>query len=317
MNISPGTIGIIESKDAVLLDRKLTELKVLAKQQGFANAWHRLSAKDCDFSRLQEDWQNLSFFGGEVYIVSGCELWKKAQWEQATALLDMPLSSHCLMLCGSSIDQRLQAVKRLKEKGWFVSLVAPERRDWMPWALNLAKQDFGLDSSPEALRLVGEVVGQEPWQVIRALELLALYLYPRTKVDAAVVAHCFGQVSEETIFTFTKAVANRDRKNALCLLDKMLRQGLEALYILAMLRRHYKQLIQLGTLASGTAPAEKAKAIACPPYFLKEYEAQLRLYRQSELIDRYHGLATIDSRLKSEKTPPSLLYSEWIIGLNS
>lgn len=311
--VVPGTIIIVASEDSVLSERQLKRLKQEATQAGFVNPWRRFSAKDMEVSALIGEWQSLSFFGGEVFVVSGCETWKKAEWDAINHLLDLPLSSHLLILCGSAIDGRLQIVKRLKDKGCFIALTAPERRQWVSWAMALAQEDFGLASSEGAMRLLGDVVGEEPWQLVRALEQLALYSHPRSTIDAATVAEVFGQLRVEDIFAFTKSVANRERKRALYLLGQLLAQGIEALYLLAMLRRHYRGLIALGAQPPRLSPQDKARVIGCAPYFVKEYDEQLRRYSQSELVALYHDLALIDQRLKCERTPALLMYSEWII----
>lgn len=313
MSISPGQIHLIEATDTILLDEHLVSVKAKLRKLGFANPWQRFSAKELKLSTLRGDWQNLSFFGGEVYCVSSAEVLKKADWEEIASFLDIS-SSHFLIVHGTSIDQRLSAVKQLKSKGCITVLKAPERQDWSRFAATLAKERFALNVSGPLLQLLKDLVGSEPWQVFRALEQIALYLHPGKEVNEAVVVRCLGGVKEEDIFAITKAIANRERKRSLYLLDQVLERGVEALYILAMLKRHYGILLRLATHSPQLAPAERAKAAGCPPYFLKEYETQLKRYTAPELIDIYHSLALIDGRLKSERTPALLIYSEWLLG---
>lgn len=315
MALVPGKILAVASEDSALLDRYFTSLKKQLADIGYTNPWQRFTAKEVKWAELRNAWQSMSFFGGEVYCISGCEIWKKEAWEEISWVIEHADSPHFLVLVASSFDQRLQAVKKLKAAGQLTVLEIPNRGAWGAWVAEVAKREFGLALAPAAVRALGDAVGEAPWQVVGALEQLSLFFGAEipSKIDEKIITHCFGYGSQDDIFAFTKMVATRNKREALARIAAMLEQGMEPLYILAMLRRHYKILLTLSGLGSRLPPAEKAKLAGAPPYFLGEYESQLKGYRRQALVALYHGLACIDQRLKSEKTPALMMYSDWIM----
>ena len=210
--------------------------------------------------------------------------------------------------------------KGRKQMGALIELPIPQRGEWMGWISEIAVTDFALTLESGASRLVREILGESPSAILGALSLLALYTATETPdakgriaIDEATVSRCFGSASQDDIFAFTRHLANRNRKEALSRLQALFEGGMDAFYILAMIRRHFRILIALSTLDRRLPAAERAKKAGAPPYFLGEYDTQLKGYTPAHLVAAHHGLARVDQRLKSEKLEPLLLMSEWML----
>lgn len=310
--LTAGSLSIVLSEDMVLMNRALNKMAQRARDAGFSEPWKRSSAKGFNFDQFAADWSAMSFFGGEIYYISEIDTWKKTEFETLLAILsETSASSHVLILSGKSMDQRLSAVKKLTALGTVTAIPVPKRRDLPLFLVQLAKSDYALNISFDVASLMVDRTGDTPSELLPLLDQLALFLHPETTLSREAASQFLGQWGPANIFAWTRVLSEGNKKESGLLLDRLLEEGAEPMYLLAMLRRHYRILMILITLPKSASQAERAKAAGVHPFFLKDYDQELLRLNYDKLVNIYHRLSELDQRLKSEKTPAKILYQNF------
>ncbi len=312
-----GEIYLLEGEDPALLSRQVNKLLSESKAAGLSGEVRRFSAKGLRLEAFLDTWLTPSFFGSERLVLSGCEGWKKADWESFLALAEAHAgrSSHVLLVTATALDKRFSAVKSLVSRVRYIEVAAPKPRDWPRWVVQVAASDFSLSLHEQTALLLGEVAGREPVALLGALAQLALYVWPKQTVTEQDVAACLGSLRQEDIFALVDASAAQNAPKALALLGNLNEREADPLYLLAMLRRHFRIAIQLKEDRTSSDPAARARRVGVSPYFLKQYEAAATRYSEADLRGIYAVFATLDQRLKSESIPPLLAMTELLLKL--
>jgi DNA polymerase-3 subunit delta len=115
------------------------------------------------------------------------------------------------------------------------------QRDLPGWIQARARQE-GVDISPEAVRLLADLVGNDLWALWQELKKLALYAGGRRVEDEDVRALTVA-AREASVFTLVDAVVEGRPDQALRLLEQLLDQGAAAPYLLAIITRQYRNLL--------------------------------------------------------------------------
>lgn len=147
------------------------------------------------------------------------------------------------------------------------------------------------------------------WGLTGEIKKLAFYSATKIITEAEVKELCADTVSEN-IFALTDALSVRNRKLALELLEQQSVAGLSDEYLIAMLIRQIKILLQIRTaLDQGLGPNEAASELKLHPYVIKKGLSQARNFSVSDLKNYLNELIRLDfanknglSQIKTELT---------------
>lgn len=119
---------------------------------------------------------------------------------------------------------------------------------------------------------------------------------------------------DDNIFNLTDAVSGNNKSLALKLLSQQLEAGAEPLYILTMLVRQIRLLIQIKEAGlKSNNYGEIAKELGLHPYVVQKVLGQTKNYSFENLKIKFSQLLEIDLQLKSSKVPAEVLLTEFII----
>jgi DNA polymerase-3 subunit delta len=135
-------------------------------------------------------------------------------------------------------------------------------------------------------------------------------------VSAQDVRRLVAYVAEADIFEMVDALGRRDIRRATALLHRMLDEGKAPLYLLAMIVRQFRIMIQVKELASlGANPDETSKRLRLHGYVVKKALAQARNFSFDELTSMYDSLAEYDAAIKTGKIDDDLALDLLIAGV--
>jgi DNA polymerase-3 subunit delta len=168
----------------------------------------------------------------------------------------------------------------------------------LQWILERA-QGRGLDISPAAARLLAELVGNNLWVLANELDKLAAYAQGR-RIEGADVRALVEQVRQVNIFAMVDAVVERRAPVALRLLRQQVAAGAESGYLLAMVVRQYRLIIQAKELGlSGLTVQEIGQRLGIGSDFvLQRVLEQADRYSLSRLKTAYRRLLDADVAVK-------------------
>ena len=183
--------------------------------------------------------------------------------------------------------------------------------------LNFIKKEaaaYQKEVSTSAASTLINLTGGDPW--LLASEIKKLCFYSPTKIIAEndVKDLCVGAVSED-IFALTDALSAKNKAVALRLLKEQYAAGLSDEYLIAMLIRQFKILLQIRScLNNKLSPAEISSQLRLHPFIIKKGLVQAKNFSSESLKNYLNRLAWLDFSnkrgLSQIKTELTLLISE-------
>jgi len=156
-----------------------------------------------------------------------------------------------------------------------------------------------------AVRTLVEYVGNNLWLLGNEINKLLSYTKGREieKVDVEELVHT---KFDNNIFGLVDALGAKNKKEALKLFSSQLGFGSSAQYIISMLIRQYRILLQVQEHSDEPSDAV-AKKTKLHPFVAKKALAQSRKYSFTDLKRIYAELLDIDKKIKSTSLDPELL----------
>ena len=172
---------------------------------------------------------------------------------------------------------------------------------------------YGKNISAPAASLLADRAGGDLWQISAEVRKLAFRSDEKT-ISSEMVKEIVPGSYDENIFGLTDAISAKNRKTAISLLEEQYAAGLSDEYILTMLIRQFKILLQIReALDARMDPAGIAAYLKIHPYVAKKGAQQARNFDPSSLKGHLNRLVYLDFANKTGRgdirTELSLLIS--------
>lgn len=182
----------------------------------------------------------------------------------------------CLVFeAGGEIDKRKKltaALLKLPGAVSFDKLGDSELAQWM----NQRLRPMGKHMSRDACDALAFSSGRDLTQLSGELAKLAAYADGRGEITPEDVERIATKTSESTVFAMVDAIADGKPAEAFDRLGTLLQSGEKRIGILALITRHYRQLMYLrAMLDSGMQQTQLAQALGVPPFALGRLRRQL------------------------------------------
>ncbi|MFA5107792.1 MAG: DNA polymerase III subunit delta [Patescibacteria group bacterium] len=152
---------------------------------------------------------------------------------------------------------------------------------------------------PKASALLIVLVGDDLWRMSSEIDKLANYTQGAAITEADVVAVVRAQFDMD-IFKLTDALATKDRVTALKLLDDQISGGTPVMYLVTMVIRQFRILIQVKDyLERNEDPRQLAQTLGLHPFVAQKAVAQAKRFTLDQLKKIYQELVRLDERMKS------------------
>ncbi len=152
---------------------------------------------------------------------------------------------------------------------------------------------------PRALSLLVSLVGDDLWRMTSEIDKLVNYKkgVAITEADVALIVRA---KFDTDIFKLTDALATQDQALALKLLDDQITSGTAIPYLLTMLIRQFRILIQVKDfLEQGGGPQQAAQVLKLHPFVAMKSVQQANNFSLDKLKKIYRSLLQVDERIKS------------------
>ena len=182
----------------------------------------------------------------------------------------------CLVFdAGEAIDKRKKLAKTLAAMPGAVSFDALDDASLFKW-MNQQLRPLGKRMDRTACEALAFTSGRDLTLLSGELAKLAAYAADRDSITGEDIEAVATRTVESTVFAMADALSAGKAKEAFALLDILLSAGEQRIGILAMITRHYSQLMYLCAMRDErVSQAQMAKALGTPPF------AVTRLLRQS------------------------------------
>ena len=133
------------------------------------------------------------------------------------------------------------------------------------------------------------------WRIASELHKLAMMLNPGEEITEQLIADNVTGVFDDDIFALTDAISARNPKKTLDLLERQYLAGVSEDYILVMLIRQFKILLQIKSAAEANLSATAmASELKLHPYVIKKGLTQVSAFSLNDLKDKLNKLIAID-----------------------
>ncbi len=218
-----------------------------------------------------------------MIIVRDCALLTggKAKDEaQDSALLEQYLSrvpqSTCLVFdVDGAVDKRKKLTKALTALPGAVSFDTLDDMHLTRW-MGQQLRPLGKKMDKDACEALAFTSGRDLTLLHGELLKLAAYVGEREAITPEDIDRIATHTAECTIFTMVDALSAGKVKEAFELLAVLISGGEQRIGILAMITRHYRQMMHLCAMQRERAPqAQMAKALGIPPFALRRLGQQV------------------------------------------
>jgi len=153
--------------------------------------------------------------------------------------------------------------------------------------------------APQAVRLLGSLVGENLWVLASEIEKLLLYTSGR-RIEEGDVKEVVSYAREANVFAMVDALIEGRAATAGPLLHRLLQEGAVAPYLVVMITRQLRILVQAKELRlKGFSASEiRARSGLAPDFVLTKALEQSRLYSMKRLEQVYRKLLETDLSIK-------------------
>ncbi len=181
----------------------------------------------------------------------------------------------------------------------------------------------GAEISGQALRALLGLTGSDLWLVSQELDKLISYkkgLSPQGAIEIElkeVEAISVG-IFDNNIFSLTDALASKNSALAIRLMEEQLYSGVNDYYLLSMMIRQVKILLQVRqALDSGLNARQISKQLNLHSFVVQKGVSQVRQFNYHELSRALSKLIEIESQLKTGRGEARALLNLFILRLSS
>ena len=181
----------------------------------------------------------------------------------------------CLVFdAGASIDKRKKLAKTLCSMPGAVSFDTLDDAQLSRW-INQTLRPLGKKMDRASCEVLAFTSGRDLTLLHGELQKLAAYAGDRDVITQDDVARIATHTAECTVFAMVDALSAGKAREAFELLNVLITSGEQRIGILAMIARHYRQMMHLSAmLACGTQQGEIARVLGVPPFALRRLTAQ-------------------------------------------
>jgi DNA polymerase-3 subunit delta len=169
-----------------------------------------------------------------------------------------------------------------------------------------------------AVNVLAEFVGSDLRLLDQEIGKLLTYVGPERAVTEQDVQLLVSYAQEANIFDMVDALGKRDTCRAMELLEQLLEGGRHPLYLLNMITRQFRILIQVKELlAKGTSVKDIQALLRLHPYVVKKSTAQAANFSILQLEAIFRQLHEVDAAVKSGEMEPALALNLFVTEVRS
>ena len=223
----------------------------------------------------------------------------REEWEGLAALAQAMPSTTVLVLLGGKLNPRNPLLVQLHGVAEVREFPAMRGGQLSRWILERVAQ-LGGEITPGALRLLANFVGGNLRQLNNDLEKLCLYAGPQA-IQEEDVTSLVSDARQASIFALVDSMIERRWEEAMKALRQVMDQGAAGPYIVTMLARQVRMMLQAKALEEqGVGHTEMARALgATSDFVLRKTLEQAHTYRADQLQALYRRLLDTDITIKT------------------
>jgi len=224
------------------------------------------------------------------------------EWQSLIDFIPTKPPSTILVLIDGKIAKNNPLLRKLAKISKMQEFPALKRDRLQQWVLARVAGHAG-SMSPRAAKLLTETAGEDLWVLANEIEKLSLYAKGR-RIEEADVQRVTSFAREANIFAMVDAIAEKRLPAAMRLLHQLLTDGTPPTYLLTMISRQVRLMVQAKELSrqSRLSSDEKREQLGVSwNYPIDRLLSQSADYSKDRLVDIYDKILETDLAIKTGK----------------
>jgi len=232
--------------------------------------------------------------------------------EAIAKYLKKPAPTTKLVLVCEKLGGRAKAYTSIKKSSCFVECKTLYDNQIPDWIKNFIQKQ-GLAISYNACLLIQAHVGNNLRALANEIDKIKLNISGE-KIEEEDVQRVVGFSRSFSVFELNDALGNRQKSQALTILNKMLESGESHTAILAMVSRHFITLLKVaGAATQGKSQGEIASLAGIPPFFVQKTKAMAIKFKRQEFEEIFNVLLETDLTLKTSQQKPIIALQTMVL----
>lgn len=273
-----------------------------------------IDASDTNISDLRRAMLTQSFLAKRRMIIVKDIFQQNKDWQvELTRILNKndfinaDDNSNILVFADNKPDKKSSLFKYLQQSKWKEEFLLLKQDEIIRWIVKRVEAANGKIDG-QAAAVLANRTGNDLWLTAGEVDkLIARKRNGNIVINDIEISG--DKTLDDNIFGIIDAMANKNKKQALKLTEENLSAGMSEIYLLSMIARQYRIIMQIKENISEEAANIKkiASEKGWHPFVAQKAMAQSRLYSKDKLVDIYRKILEIDTRIKSTNIQPKLL----------
>ena len=310
------TSYLLESEDSLSLEK---EIKEIIDKEKFNDAdINEFDLEEVNLENALESLDTYNFLSNKkVIIIKYIETLKyddfKDDIEHLFKYIDNPIEDNLLIIVARKLNNTTKIAKELKKRCKYVEI------DINPVSfIKNELKDYNISQS--TINLLNEYCLGDITKISNECDKLKNYKYDDKKITdndiKELVVKKLGD-SKDLLFSFTRSLAERDKKNALIKYKELLSYDIEPLSIIGLLGSQIRIIYQVKLLEKEKmSDKEIADTLEeKSDYRIKKTRELTKYYSNNDLLELMQKLSDIDYKIKTTDQDPNTLIEFFIINI--
>lgn len=306
---------LLENTDPIVIKN---ETKNLIKKNNFEGS--QVSIYDIEEVPLEKALEDLDTYGflssKKVVIIKNIDILKyddnKKDLDHLFKYLENYSSDNLLIIEVKKLDNKTKISKELKKKCNYIES-SLNTKSFIKGQLK------GYDISQDTINLLDDYCLEDITKIYNECEKLKEYRIDEKKITSQDVRELVVRKqgdTKETTFQFSRALAEKNKKEALNLFNSLLEKNNDSIAIVGLLASQLRIIYQVKILEErNMSDREIASTLGEKEFRIKKTRELTRLYSRDELNKLIITLSDIDLKMKTTDIDPKHLIQMFIINL--
>lgn len=219
------------------------------------------------------------------------------EWKDLPCCIEQITPTTVLVLIDGKLNKQNPLLKELSPLAELRIFSLLRGRRLTPWIQQWVTGKNGA-ITPEATNLLAELIGGNLWAMSNEIDKLLLYAQGRS-IEENDVRQLVSYAQEANIFALVDAALERRPEVAHRILHRLYQEGASSAYVLVMITRQLRLIVQTKELSSRLSPSQIQAKLGLKSYALDKTLDQAKSYDFERIKQAYGRLLEADVDIKT------------------
>lgn len=283
-------IYLLYGEEKFDLERKINSIK--KRFENLENGVNLFYITKDNIDDLRNIISEVTFFGTKKLVII-----KDTNLKFDVELLDDIDEDICVIIVEETVDKRLTTYKKIAKIAEVLEYKSLDRKVMTTYIYDLLKR-YNLNPTFEVADYFVEVCGLDKNNNINEIKKIVIYMDEDKTITKEIIDKICSKTLNAKIFDVLNKIVNKDKQDAIKLLDDLLAQKESIIKIYIMLYKQIKQIYMIKTLKQKNETDIAAK-LGIHPYTFKLLNITCNKYTLNELKKIMYMFDEYDERTKN------------------